>query len=47
MVRCRYPYPREVNEFDEYQEVACHFLQGKDSSEEENDSRIGLSVSKG
>lgn len=45
VIECRYPYPREVDEFQEYQEVACHFLHGKDSSGEESDSRIGLSVS--
>lgn len=43
-VECKHPYPREVNEFDEYHEVTCHFVYGYDESVEV-ESNIGLSVS--
>jgi dual adaptor for phosphotyrosine/3-phosphotyrosine/3-phosphoinositide len=45
-VECRYPYPREVAEFEEYQEVTCHFIYGQDVPADRNDdsSRVGLSV---
>lgn len=26
----KHPYPREINEYDEYSQITCHFLAGKD-----------------
>ena len=44
-VECKYPYPREINEFEEYHEVTCHFIYGEEDEQLPESSSVGLSVS--
>ena len=46
-MECKYPYPREVHEFDMYHTVTCHFLYGDiESDDDEQDmTLVGYSVS--